>query len=106
MPARSRVRMQTMARVVVAPALSRRLPGQGDDRELALDLPGDTVADVLGALFARHPPLRGYVLDEQGAPRRHIALFIDGDALQPKNELSRPVSPGAEIYVMQALSGG
>lgn len=95
-----------MARVVVAPALSRRLPGQGDDRELVLDLPGDTVADVLEALFARHPPLRGYVLDEHGAPRRHIALFIDGDALQPKNELSRPVARDAEIYVLQALSGG
>lgn len=95
-----------MARLVVAPALSRRLPGQGDDRELAFDLPGGTVAQVLEALFALHPSLRGYVLDEQGAPRRHIALFIDGDALQPKNELSRPVAPDAEIYVMQALSGG
>lgn len=95
-----------MARVVVAPALSRRLPGQGDDRELAMELPGGTVAEVLAALFMQHPPLRGYVLDEQGAPRRHIALFINGDALQPKNELSRPVARDAEIYVMQALSGG
>jgi len=95
-----------MARVVVAPALSRRLPGQGDDRELALDLPGTTVSQVLEALFAQHPPLRGYVLDEQGAPRRHIALFIDGDALQPKTDFSRAVAPDAEIYVMQALSGG
>ncbi|GGA80255.1 hypothetical protein GCM10011521_18150 [Arenimonas soli] len=95
-----------MARVVLAPALSRRLPGQGADRELALELPGSTVAQVLEALFAQLPLLRGYVVDEQGAPRRHIALFINGDALQPKNDLSRPVGGDAEIYVMQALSGG
>ncbi len=97
-----------MAKVVLASALSRWLPAGSApaDAEAALELPGGTVGDVLDALFARHPPLRGYVLDERGAVRRHVALFVDGDALQPKSDLARALRPDSELYVMQALSGG
>lgn len=97
-----------MAKVVLASALSRWLPAgmAPADGEFVSELPGKTVGEVLEALFARHPSLRGYVLDERGAVRRHVALFVDGDALQPKSDLTRALRPEAELYVMQALSGG
>ena len=97
-----------MARIVLASALAHRLPAHdpADDREVAIEAPAATVGAALDALFAVHPALRGYVLDERGAPRRHVALFVDGDALQPKTDLARPLRPDAELYVMQALSGG
>ena len=97
-----------MARIVLASALAHRLPESdpADDRELVVDAGAATVGDALEAVFAAHPLLRGYVLDERGAPRRHVALFVDGDALQPKTDLARPLRPDAELYVMQALSGG
>ena len=60
----------------------------------------------MAGLFRIHPGLRGYVLDERGNLRRHIALFVDGDALQPKSNFALVVREDAEIYVMQALSGG
>jgi molybdopterin synthase sulfur carrier subunit len=99
---------EAMARVVLASMLTRWLPAEVADGagEVALDLPAATVGAALDALFDRHPGLRGYVVDERGALRRHVALFVDGDALQPKSDLARPLRADSELYVMQALSGG
>lgn len=67
---------------------------------------GDSVGAVLGAVFAANPRLRGYVLDDQGALRRHMMVFVDGQQIADRERLSDPVRPTSEIYVMQALSGG
>jgi hypothetical protein len=71
-----------------------------------MDVDGETVGAALEAYFATHPAVRSYVLDEQGAVRRHVAVFADGSQISDPRTLSDPVRPGAEIYVMQALSGG
>ena len=67
---------------------------------------GATVAEVLAAIFGDNPRLRTYVLDDQGALRKHMMIFVDGHQLVDRERLSDPVGPSAEIYVMQALSGG
>ncbi|NNC99308.1 MAG: MoaD/ThiS family protein [Gammaproteobacteria bacterium] len=68
---------------------------------------GETVAEVLGKVFAAEPLLRGYVLDEQGALRKHMVIFLDGIALKDRICLSDPIPRSdSEIFVMQALSGG
>ena len=92
-----------MPRVVLASALRRWLPGEG---ELAFDVDAADVHGALEAVFARHPALRGYVLDERGTVRHHVALFVDGQALRDKRDLSQPLAATGELYVMQALSGG
>lgn len=97
-----------MAKVVLASALTRWLsPGAAQAvGEVSLDCAGTRLDEVLGALFAVHPNLRGFVLDERGALRHHVALFVDGDVLRDKTDLGRPLAPASEVYVMQALSGG
>jgi hypothetical protein len=102
------VRRLAVAKLVLASALARWLPAGAApaDGEFVAELPGKSVGEVLEALFGRHPPLRGYVLDERGTVRRHVALFVDGEALQPKSDLGRGLRADAELYVMQALSGG
>lgn len=67
---------------------------------------GRTVREVLDVVFADNPLLRGYVLDEQGALRRHMAVFVDGQQVRDRAGLSDPVAEDSELYVMQALSGG
>jgi molybdopterin synthase sulfur carrier subunit len=67
---------------------------------------GGTVRAALEAYFARHAAARAYVLDEQGALRQHVVVFVDGAQVRSRGALDDAVSPGAEIYVMQALSGG
>ena len=70
------------------------------------DADGRTVRDVLEAVFVGNPQARGYVLDDQAALRRHMAVFVDGKPLRDRISLSDSVDAASEIYVMQALSGG
>ena len=67
---------------------------------------GATVREALDKVFAENPRLRGYVLDDQAALRKHIVAFIDGKVISDRDNLSDPVGPNSEIYVLQALSGG
>ena len=67
---------------------------------------GATVREVLDAVFAANPRARGYVLDEQNELRKHMAIFVDGRMIRDRVGLSDAVGPDAEVYVMQALSGG
>jgi molybdopterin converting factor small subunit len=69
-------------------------------------VPGGTVRDALEAYFARHPRARGYVLDDQGALRRHMSIFVDGEIVRDRSGLAVPVAETATIHVFQALSGG
>lgn len=69
-------------------------------------VPGSTLGEVLAAAFAAAPTARGYVLDNQGAVRKHVALFIDGNLVLDRQQLSDPVAANAQVLVMQALSGG
>ncbi len=89
-----------MPHVHFTPNLAR----QTDAPECIVD--GATVAEALGAVFALHPKLRSYVVDDQGALRTHVVVFIDGEAMKDRQLLSDPLTPGSELYVMQALSGG
>ncbi|HKI36495.1 MAG TPA: MoaD/ThiS family protein [Gemmataceae bacterium] len=70
------------------------------------EVTGRTVREVLDAAFAGNDPARGYVLDEQGSLRKHMLVFVNGRQVADRDTLSDPVPPGAEVYVMQALSGG
>jgi molybdopterin converting factor small subunit len=65
-----------------------------------------TLGAALAAVFATRPTLRGYVLDDQGALRRHVAIYVNGEAVRDRVGLSDVVAPRDEIHVFQALSGG
>ncbi len=70
------------------------------------DVEGGTVREALEAVFAEHQRARSYVLDEGGAVRSHMVIFVDGEQISDRESLSDPVPADGEIYVMQALSGG
>ena len=70
------------------------------------DAVGTTVREVLESYFAGNERARSYVLDDQGALRHHVAVFINGALITDRVRLSDPVPPDGEVYVMQALSGG
>ncbi len=89
-----------MPTVLFTRALERFLPAPSTAVEAA------TVGAALAAVFASRPALRGYVLDDQGALRRHVAVYVNGRLVRDRNGLTDPVGPRDEIYVFQALSGG
>jgi molybdopterin synthase sulfur carrier subunit len=65
-----------------------------------------TVGGALEAVFAARPALRSYLLDDQGALRRHVAVYVNGRPVSDRGRLSDEVGPRDEIYVFQALTGG
>jgi sulfur-carrier protein len=67
---------------------------------------GNTVRQVLAAVFAENPRLKSYVVDEQFALRRHMGIIVDGEIVMDRKRLSDPVDSNSEVYVLQALSGG
>ena len=71
-----------------------------------VEVDGTTLGEALDAVFAANPMLRGYVLDDQGALRQHVAVFVNGVAADDRMNLTDPVGPQDEIHVLQALTGG
>ena len=67
---------------------------------------GVTVREALDAVIALNPRLKSYVLDDRGAVRKHIAIFLNGESVHDRETLSDPLPPDGEVFVMQALSGG
>jgi len=64
------------------------------------------VRDALESYFSAHEQARGYVLDDQGKLRHHMAIFVNSAQIQDRDHLSDPVTPDAVIDLVQALSGG
>jgi hypothetical protein len=89
-----------MVRVVFTPALQRHIACP--PREVA----GATVREALEAAFAGNARARAYVLDDQAGLRRHMVVFVNGTRISDRVHLSDGVPENAEIYVLQALSGG
>lgn len=64
---------------------------------------GSTVEELLADLDRQFPGIRFRVVDEQGALREHMTVWLDGERCR---DLSSPVDGLDEVVVMQALSGG
>ena len=70
-------------------------------REVEAD--GATLAAILADLDRRYPGIRFRMIDEQGAIRPHIKIFVNREQAA---SIARPLAPGDEVLVVAALSGG
>ena len=89
-----------MTKVVFTPNIQRHVACP------EAEAPGITVREVLDAVFTENRRARSYVLDDQGALRRHMSIFVDGVLMLDRTRLSDAVGPDPTISVFQALSGG
>jgi molybdopterin converting factor small subunit len=64
---------------------------------------GETLGRVLDDLDARYPGLRFRVVDEQDRVRRHMRIFLNGEAAR---DMAAPLAEGDEVLIFGALSGG
>ena len=93
-----------MIEIVFAKAFRRHVDCP-DERVVPLGDPL-TVRSALDAYFELHPAVRSYVLDDAGAVRKHVAVFVDGDLVTDRAGLTDCVTPTSTLHVFQALSGG
>jgi molybdopterin synthase sulfur carrier subunit len=86
-----------MPRVILTGSICQHVGGLG-----TVEVSGATVREVVARLEASHPGLRGWVVDEQGALRRHVKLFRGGEAVA----LDASIASGDELHIVAAISGG
>ena len=89
-----------MPTVEFAPALTRHVPCPRQD------VTAGSLAEVLDRAFVAAPDLRPYVLDEQGAVRKHVAVFVNGEMIPRRDDLTRQLAAHDRVHVIQALTGG
>jgi molybdopterin converting factor small subunit len=65
-----------------------------------------TLAEALSLLWMLYPGLRDRLTTEQGQMREHISIFIGDEDVRYTGGLASPVSPGSDISIVPAISGG
>ncbi|MFY0594646.1 MoaD/ThiS family protein [Roseivirga sp.] len=71
-----------------------------------LEVKGETVADVLSEIERSYNGLKDYIIDETGAVRQHVNIYIGNNLIKDREYLSDQLSAEDEVYIMQAISGG
>jgi molybdopterin synthase sulfur carrier subunit len=65
-----------------------------------------TLGDALEALWTLYPGMRDRMATEQGQIREHINLFVGNENIRYSGGLATPLSDGADISIVPAISGG
>src|SRR5437868_14733496 len=104
-------KLQTVppARLLPAPAMAHLFFAASIQRHIDTperDIDARTLGEALETVFGEQPRLRGYIVDDQGALRKHLSVFIDGQPVRDRQHLSDALGDASRVYVVQALSGG
>ncbi|MCY1047521.1 MoaD family protein [Corallococcus sp. bb12-1] len=67
---------------------------------------GATVRDVLSDLDARYPGMGTRLLDERGAVRRYVNIFLNDEDVRALQSLDTPVKDADRITLIPAMAGG
>ncbi|HET9649359.1 MAG TPA: MoaD/ThiS family protein [Microlunatus sp.] len=71
-----------------------------------VDADGSTLAELLDSLESAHPGIKGRVLDENGALRRFVNIYVGDEDVRFVGGLEAPVSDGAKVSIIPAVAGG
>jgi sulfur-carrier protein len=89
-----------------AATITVRLPGVLVDlfpgSRRSVEMAVATVDEMMDELDRLWPGMRDRLCDSTPAIRKHINVFIDGE----RARLETAIEPGAEVFVLTAISGG
>jgi molybdopterin converting factor small subunit len=91
-----------MSAVVRIPTILRTYTGGA--AEVAAE--GATLQDVLDSLDAQYPGIAARVLDDNGALRRFVNIYVNDDDVRFLDGLVTPIADGANISIIPAVAGG
>lgn len=91
-----------MAVTVRIPTTLRPLAGGAS----TVQVEGATLADVIDNLEAVHPGFKDRLLDESGAMRKFVNLFVADDDVRFLQGLATPVPAGETVSIIPAVAGG
>ena len=67
---------------------------------------GATVGELIEDLEARHPGLRERLLDEGGALRRFVNVYVNDEDVRFQDGISTPLPEGSSVSIIPAVAGG
>lgn len=71
-----------------------------------VEIEGAVVSEVLANLEAAHPGFSSRILDESGALRRFVNVFVADEDVRFMEGLDTPVADGATVSIIPAVAGG
>jgi molybdopterin converting factor small subunit len=67
---------------------------------------GATLQEVLNSLDAQYAGIAARVLDDNGALRRFVNVYVNDDDVRFLDGLATPIADGANISIIPAVAGG
>ncbi len=67
---------------------------------------GSTLKEVLDSLDQSYPGIKGRIIDEQGALRRFVNVYVGNDDVRFLDGLDTPLGEGSQVSVIPAVAGG
>lgn len=67
---------------------------------------GGTLSAVIEDLDASYPGIKGRILDEQGAIRRFVNVYVGNDDVRFIDGVDTATAEGAQVSVIPAVAGG
>ena len=71
-----------------------------------VEVDAGTVGEAIAALDAAHPGFTSRILDESGALRRFVNVFVSDDEVRFLDGLATEVPEGGTIAIVPAVAGG
>ena len=86
-----------------------RLPGALRDAaggQTRVTATGETLREVIADIDRRHPGFASRVLDDAGALRSYVNVYIGDDDARNRGGSGAAVPDGSEVMVIPAMAGG
>lgn len=79
-------------------------PLSGGNKQVAVE-PG-SLSQVISALESAHPGFSDRLLDDDGALRKFVNVFVDDDDVRYLDGLDTQVADGISVSIIPAVAGG
>ena len=75
-----------------------------DQSQVTVD--GSTLTEVIDSLESSFPGIKSRVVDEQGALRRFVNIYVAEEDVRFASGLDTPTPAGTQISIIPAVAGG
>ncbi|MEM8922184.1 MAG: ubiquitin-like small modifier protein 1 [Actinomycetota bacterium] len=79
-------------------------PAAAGQSVVAVD--GATVGEVVTGLVADYPALESNLLDDEGALRRFVNVYVNDEDIRFLDKLDTAVAAGDDVTILPAVAGG
>ena len=76
------------------------------NNEEVVSVTAGTVGGAISEMQARYPGIRERLLDEQGAVRRFVNVYVNEEDIRFLQNQQTPTKDGDEISIIPAIAGG